>query len=267
MCVAHLRPARGVRAAVEPRRGSEGGRVPMGPGTRGDARRAQRAPRGPGEARSRRAACRRRRRPRCRARGPARGREPSRVGSLTAGHVHTTCTRAERGSATPRRAGRRRGPWARAAAPWACPASLCTAGRAQAAMRVRRGLHGRGPMEGHPGAGARETRRERERAGLARRGGGGRTVLVLETARKPAGRCVGASCTHAEGGQREAVSGTHGVPSGRSVCRRGAARPRRRRAPRVRGGSRGCAGRRVGCAHRSAAEGCRRARRRSRRRH
>ena len=84
MCVAHLRPARGVRAAVEPRRGHEGGRVPTGACTRGDARRAQRAPRGPGEARSRRPACRRRRRPRCRARGPARGRESSRRGPLTA---------------------------------------------------------------------------------------------------------------------------------------------------------------------------------------
>jgi hypothetical protein len=84
MCVAHLRPARGVRAAVEPRRGHEGGRVPTGACTRGDARRAQRAPRGPGEARSRRPACRRRRRPRHRARGPARGRESSRRGPLTA---------------------------------------------------------------------------------------------------------------------------------------------------------------------------------------
>lgn len=174
----------------------------MGPGTRGDARRAQRAPRGPGEARSRRAACRGRRRPRCRARGPARGREPSRVGSLTAGHVHTTCTRAERGSATPRRAGRRRGPWARAAAPWACPASLCTAGRAQAAMRVRRGLHGRGPMEGHPGAGARERRRERERAGLARRGGGGAHRAGAGD-REEAGWPLRGRQLHARGGRAE----------------------------------------------------------------
>ena len=62
-------------------RGWEG---PHGPCTRGDARRAQRAPRGPGEARSRRPACRRRRRPRYRARGPARGHELSRRGPLTA---------------------------------------------------------------------------------------------------------------------------------------------------------------------------------------
>jgi hypothetical protein len=260
----------GQRAASEPRlsRGGrrEGGRVPMGPGTRADARWAQRAPTGPGEARSRRAACRRRRRPRCRARGPARGRESSRVESLTAGRVHATGTRPQRGSATPRRGGRRRGPWARAPAPWACRASLCTAGRARAAKRVRRGLHGRGPMEGPRG-------RERARGGESARAlawraveAGGRTILVLEAARTPAGRCVGATCTHRDGGQREAVSGTHGVPSGRSASRHGAARSRCRRAPRVRGGSRGRAGGCVGCAHRPAAEGCRRARRRSRRR-
>ena len=52
---------------------------------------------------------------------------------------------------------------------------------------------------------------------------GGRTVLVLEAARMPVGRCLGAICTHRDGGQREAVSRTHGVPSARSASRRGAA--------------------------------------------
>ena len=84
MCVERLRPARGVRAAIEPQRGREGGRVRMGSGTCVDGRRAQRAPGGGGEARSRRAACRRRRRPSCRVRGPARGRESSRRRPLTA---------------------------------------------------------------------------------------------------------------------------------------------------------------------------------------
>ena len=79
------------------------------------------------------------------------------------------------------------------------------------------GLHGRGPTEGLRGR-ERASGGESERA-LAWRAAvaGGRTVLVLEAARMPVGRCLGTICTHRDGGQRVSVSRRHGVLAARQA--------------------------------------------------